>query len=126
MFYGIPFSQIFHYFAWLGSCRRPLIAAWLDWLFAGWLAVLLTCFELGWFRLGPWCAGKSLKNKSVIQRRLELSKAVRFERYVLDDFACWASCEGLHSLSRMLIYSEIFDNQICDSWSAGISEGRQI
>ena len=71
-------------------------------------------------------SGKSLKTKSVIQRRLEFLKAVRFGRYVLNELVWWASCEGLHSLGRILISSEILENQICDPASAGISEGRQI
>ena len=70
---------------------------------------------------------KSSKTKSVIQRRLEFLKAIRFGRYVLDDSFCLrASYGGLHSLGCTFIFSEILENQICDPASAGISEGRQI
>ena len=62
--------------------------------------------------------GKSLKIRSAVQRRLEFLKAVRFERYVLDYFVCWFSCEGLHSLGSILISREILENQICDPASA--------
>jgi len=30
-------------------------------------------------------------------------KAVRFGRYVLNELVWWASCEGLHSLGRILL-----------------------
>ena len=42
----------------------------------------------------------------MVQHRLEFLKAVRFGRYVLDDFVCWASCEGLYSLGSILISSK--------------------
>ena len=58
--------------------------------------------------------GKSFKIKSVVQRRLEFLKAVRFGRNVLNELVCWASYEGSHSSGRMLISSEILENQICD------------
>ena len=47
--------------------------------------------------------GKSLKIKSVVQRRLEFLKAVRFGRYVLNELVGWAPYEGPHSLSRIFI-----------------------
>ena len=47
--------------------------------------------------------GKSLKFKSVVQRRLEFLKAVRFGRHVLNGLVRWASCEGLHSWGRIFI-----------------------
>ena len=62
----------------------------------------------------------------MIQRRLEFLEAVRFGRYVLNELVWWASSEGLRSLGRILFSSGIFENQICDAASAGISEGRQI
>ena len=43
----------------------------------------------------------------MVQRRLEFLKAVRLVRYVLDDFVCWASCEGLHCLRGIFVSSEI-------------------
>ena len=55
-----------------------------------------------------------MKIKSAVQCRLEFLKAVRFERYVLDDFVCWISCEGLHGLGSILISRRILENQICD------------
>ena len=48
--------------------------------------------------------GKSLKIKSVVQRRLEFLKPVRFGRYVLNELVWRASCEGLHSFGRISIY----------------------
>ena len=57
---------------------------------------------------------KSLKVKSVLQRRLEFLKAVRFGRYFSAELVWWASCEGLHSLGRLLISSDILEIQICD------------
>ena len=70
--------------------------------------------------------GKSLKTKSVIQRRLEFLKAVRFGMYVLKELVRWASCEELYSFGRIVIFRQILENQICDPASAGISGGRQI
>ena len=69
---------------------------------------------------------KSLKTKSAIQHRLDFLKAARVGRYVFNGIDRWASHEGSHSLGRMLISSEILENQICDPASAGISEGHQI
>jgi hypothetical protein len=69
--------------------------------------------------------GKSLKIKSVVQRRLEFLKAVRFGRYVLNELVWWASCEGLDSLGSIVIFTQILENQICDPASAGFFEGRQ-
>ena len=43
---------------------------------------------------------KSLKINPVIHRRLQISKGVRFERYVLSGLVRWASCESIHSLGR--------------------------
>ena len=37
-----------------------------------------------------------------------------------------ASCEGLHSFGRILFFSEVLENKICDPASAGMFEGRQI
>ena len=48
--------------------------------------------------------GESLKIKSVVQRRLEFLKAVRFGRDVLNELVCWASYEGPHSLGFIFIY----------------------
>ena len=48
-------------------------------------------------------SGKSLKIKSVVQRRLDFLKAVRFGRYVLNELVHWASHEGPHSLGRIFI-----------------------
>ena len=70
--------------------------------------------------------GKSLKIKSVVQRRLEFLKAVRFGRYVLNDFVCLASCGSLHGLGCIFISSAIPENQNGVPASAGISEGHQI
>ena len=42
----------------------------------------------------------------MVKRRLEFLKAVRFGRYVLDGFVCWASCEGLYSSGSISISSE--------------------
>ena len=97
-------------------CRRYV----LNELFVG----LLTKAYIVW--AAYLFLSKSLKIKSVVQRQLEFLKAVRFGRYVSDDFVCWASCEGLHSLGRISISSEIPENQICDPASAGFSEGHQI
>ena len=90
--------------------------------------------ELVWWvsceGLDNWAAylfsDKSLKTKSAIQHRLDFLKAARVGRYVFNGIDRWASYEGSHSLGRMLISSEILENQICDPASAGISEGRQI
>ena len=65
-----------------------------------------TCFAgfmRGLTKLGPHIVffGRSLNTKSVIQRRLEFLKAVRFGRYVLNGHVRWASCEGRHSLGRI-------------------------
>ena len=45
--------------------------------------------------------GKSLKIKSVRQRRLDFLKTVRFGRYVLNDLVLWASYDDPHSLGRI-------------------------
>ena len=79
---------------------------------------LLTRAHIVWAAYSFLC--KSLKIKYVVQRRLEFLKAVRFERYVIDDFVCWATCEGLHSLGSILISREILENRICDPASVGI------
>ena len=67
-----------------------------------------------------------MKTKSAIQHRLDFQKAARVGRYVFNRIDRWASYEGSHSLGRMLISSEILENQICDPESAGFFEGRQI
>ena len=46
----------------------------------------------------------SLKTKSVIQRRLEFLKAVRFGRYILNDVVRWASYEGLHGVCAAYLF----------------------
>ena len=55
---------------------------------------------------------KSLKIESVVQRRLEFLKAVRFGRYATNEFVWWASCEGLRILGRIFIFRQILENQI--------------
>jgi len=42
----------------------------------------------------------------VIQRRLDFLTAFRFGRYVLNEFASRASCEGFHSLGRILVLAK--------------------
>jgi len=71
-------------------------------------------------------SGKSLKTESVVQRRLEFLKAVRFGMYVLKELVWCASCEGLYSFGRIFVFRQTLENQICDPALAGISEGRQI
>ena len=69
---------------------------------------------------------RSLKTKFLIQRRVDFLKAARFERCGFNELVSRASCEGLHSLSRILFFSEILENIICDPASTGFFEGRQI
>ena len=57
---------------------------------------------------------RSLEIKSVVQRRLEFLKAVRFGSYVLNELVWRASCEGFHTLGRISVSSEVLENQTCD------------
>ena len=54
---------------------------------------------------------KSLKTKSVIQRRLEFSKAVRFGRYFLSELVWWVSRECWYCLGRILNIRQVLDNK---------------
>ena len=44
----------------------------------------------------------------------------------MNELVRWTRYEGLSSLGRILISSEILEKQICDPASAGVVEGRQI